>query len=200
MPTPFENIREIFNQAYASGSFAVGNLDIDNFYNINEEYGRKCGDRVIEFIDEILKESLPDGFIVERAGDEFFVMSSEHTAETLLMELEEARKQIEVAELECEGHLIKFTVSGAVADIPRSASSVDGLIHVLEDGMFTAKKQGRNRMVFAPAEGKQKMSLKSSYYPKSQLEKLSRLAKRLKKTESALLREALIDLLRKYSQ
>ncbi|OAA31765.1 hypothetical protein AT15_02765 [Kosmotoga arenicorallina S304] len=200
MPTPFEKIREIFDRAHASGSLAVGNLDIDNFYNINENYGRKCGDEVIKFIDDILRESLPDGMIIERAGDEFFVMSTEHTAETLLMELEDVRKQIEKVELECGKHLIKFTVSGAVADIPRSASSVDGLIHVLEDGMFTAKKQGRNRMIFAPAEGKQKMSLKSSYYPKSQLEKLSRLANRLKKTESALLREALTDLLRKYSQ
>ncbi|AKI96821.1 diguanylate cyclase [Kosmotoga pacifica] len=200
MPTSFEKIKKIFNKAYESGTFAVGNLDIDNFYNINEEYGRACGDKVIEFISEILKESLPEGIVVERSGDEFFVMSTEHTAETLLMELEEVRKQIEGSELECEGYILKFTVSGAVADIPRSASSVDSLVHVLEDGLYTAKKQGRNRIIFAPVEGKQKMSLKSSYYPKSQLEKLSRLAKRLKKTESALLREALTDLLRKYSQ
>jgi len=42
------------------------------------------------------------------------------------------------------------------------------------------------------------MVLKSNYYPKSQLERLSKLAAALERTEASLLREALDELVEKH--
>jgi predicted DNA-binding protein len=44
------------------------------------------------------------------------------------------------------------------------------------------------------------MALKSSYYTKTQLDRLGALAKENEKTEAFLLREALDDLFKKYSR
>ncbi|KUK94982.1 MAG: Diguanylate cyclase (GGDEF) domain-containing protein [Thermotogales bacterium 46_20] len=91
-----------------------------------------------------------------------------------------------------------MTVTGAVAEMPRNAATVEKLLNLLSEGLRLGKKQGRNRVVFAPSEREQKMVMKTNYYLRSQLEKLSKLARITERTESSLLREALDDLLRKY--
>ena len=133
-----------------------------------------------------------------RTGDEFFVYSTEYRSENILMELEEIRETISEWATTCNGVPVKVTVTGAVAEMPRNAATVEKLLNLLSEGLRLGKKQGRNRVVFAPSEREQKMVMKTNYYLRSQLEKLSKLARITERTESSLLREALDDLLRKY--
>ncbi len=61
--------------------------------------------------------------------------------------------------------------------------------------MFQAKEAGQNSVGLP---GREEMVLRSCYYTTSQVARLKKLAEKLKKEESVLLREALDDLLRKY--
>ncbi|MER3461590.1 MAG: GGDEF domain-containing protein, partial [Armatimonadota bacterium] len=66
-----------------------------------------------------------------------------------------------------------------------------------DEALLRAKREGRSRVAIYVED---KMVLKSNYYPKNQLARLATLSERLGRTEAALLREALADLLDKYRE
>ena len=66
-----------------------------------------------------------------------------------------------------------------------------------DSALFRAKDLGKNRICLSEAES---MVLKSNYFTKTQLDRLSRLSKANDRTEAFLLREALDDLFKKYSR
>lgn len=193
-----DDLRDKLEELSYQGPLTVGTLDIDCFEDLNRKYGRDCGDTVLVFAGSLLRKNLPENTYITRTGDEFFVYSTEYRSENILMELEEIRKTIAEWTTTCNGVPVKVTVSGTVAEMPRNASTVEKLLNLLSEGLRMAKKQGRNRVLFAPSEKEQKMVMKTNYYLRSQLDKLSKLARITERTESSLLREALDDLLRKY--
>ena len=67
----------------------------------------------------------------------------------------------------------------------------------MSDALHRAKTTGRNKVSLAREE---RMITKTSHYTQGQLERLSELATREGVGEAVLLREALDDLLRKYSR
>jgi len=179
-------------------TLTVGDVDIDKFDAINKEYGFEGGDEVLRYVRETLEECLPQGFSVRRFGDEFYIYCTNCSLEAMFMELEEVRKIIASRKIAYKDREIDITVSGSVGEMGRTAENVVRLLNLCSEGLVNAKKQGRNRMVFAPNSREQKMVLKSSYFLHSQLDGLNKLSVKTKKTESALLREAVDDLLRKY--
>ena len=194
----FDQWKEELEKLSNEGPFAIADIDIDKFSLVNKEYGRECGDRVFEILDKTLKENLPEKLSFVRFGDEFFVYSSEYTLETLFMEMQDLAQTISKLSFECKGKTVRFTVSGAVGEFPRNASTVEKLLNLLSEGMRKAKVTGRAQIIFAPLEKESKMVMKSNYYLRSQLDGLAKLTALLNRTESSLLREALDDLLRKY--
>ena len=92
---------------------------------------------------------------------------------------------------------INITLSFGVASYPRDSKNVIDLLRVADSGLFRAKKEGRNRICLSEAES---MVLKSSYFTKTQLDRLSELSKANDKTEAFLLREALDGLFKKYNK
>lgn len=194
----FDEFKKELEDLAKVGTLTVADIDIDFFAEINHKYGRDCGDRVITCIEDIIRKSMPDKVMMTRFGDEFYVYTTEYPLETMFMELQEARKTIEASSFECEKNVVKFTVSGSVGELNRNAGSVEKLLNLISEGMRNGKLTGRNQLTFAPMEKEQKMTLKSNYYLKSEIDGLVKLAKLLERTESSLLREALDDLLRKY--
>jgi diguanylate cyclase len=63
------------------------------------------------------------------------------------------------------------------------------------EALHRAKREGRNRVAIYVEE---KMTLKSNYYTKAQLERLAKLSNTTGRTEASLLREGLEELLAKY--
>lgn len=194
----FDEFKKELEDLGKKGTLTIADLDIDYFAEINHRFGRDCGDRVIKCIEDIIRKSMPENVMMTRFGDEFFIYTSEYPLETMFMELQEARKTIDSSSFECGENEVKFTVSGSVGELNRNAGTVEKLLNLISEGMRNGKLTGRNQLTFAPMEKEQKMTLKSNYYLKSELDGLSKLAKLLERTESSLLREALDDLLRKY--
>ena len=92
---------------------------------------------------------------------------------------------------------INIRISVGIANYPRNAKNAVDLFRAADSALFRAKREGKNRVYMAESEN---MVLKSSYYTKIQLERLTDLSQKTDKTEAFLLREALDDIFDKYSR
>lgn len=182
------------------GPFSVVVADIDDLNNINNLYGNSIGDEVINKIISILNNNLSDSSIVYRSGDEFTMLLTQKGSERSFMDLEEIRRYLSDNTFilgEDKKENIYFTLSFGVASYPRDAKNSIELFRVADSALFRAKQLGKNRICLSEVES---MVLKSSYFTKTQLDRLSKLSKANDKTEAFLLREAVDDLFKKYSK
>lgn len=179
------------DSAVAGGAVAVALADLDRFGDLNDQQGREAGDRVLEVWIETLTGSLPKDAIVGRlGGDEFGVALPNASAENALILLEEIRSHL--ADRPVAGWTIGATF-GIAARPPHAEGTAD-LFRCANDALARGKREGGGRVAIYVEE---KMVLKSNYYSRASLDRLSKLATRLQRTEASLLREALDDLFQK---
>lgn len=183
------------------GPFSIVACDIDNLNNINTIYGDVIGDEVITKIISIFSNNLSETDLISRSGDELTLLLVKKGAERSFMDLEEIRRYLSdnTFDLKNGGKTenINITLSFGIASYPRDSKNVIDLLRVADSGLFRAKKTGKNRICLSEAES---MALKSSYFTKTQLDRLSELSKLNDRTEAFLLREALDDLFKKYNK
>jgi diguanylate cyclase len=171
-------------------------LDVDNFQTINEDYGHKGGDEVLRALERVLTSSVPDEAMVARiGGDEYAVALPDTPPESALILLEEIRSHFSSRQPSSKVPR-KVHLSVGIASRPPHAQTTHELLLVASEALYRAKSEGRGRVAIYMES---KMTLKSNYYSKSSLEKLSKLSSALNKTEASLLREALEDLFIKHS-
>jgi len=126
----------------------LGMLDIDHFKLVNDSYGHATGDEVLrEVVRRVLGVMRPYDSFGRFGGEEFLVLVPASGGKDLRDVLERVRSAVGSAPIVVHGHEIGVTVSigGATAD----GGSADGLIARADDALYTAKKQGRDRVVLA---------------------------------------------------
>jgi diguanylate cyclase (GGDEF)-like protein len=172
---------EALAAAAAEGPMAVAAVDVDAFDLINDQEGFEAGDAVLRDVEDALLDGLPGGAVVAHVkGDEWVVALPDATAEELLIVLDGIRRQLATTG--------RVTIAGGIASRPPHGSTVDDLLAAADGAQVRAKEGGGNRMTIAAEE---KMVLKSSYYTKAALRRLSKLAERTQQTEASHLRDAL---------
>ncbi|MGV8979873.1 GGDEF domain-containing protein [Clostridium sp.] len=183
------------------GPFSIVTCDIDNLNNINIIHGNAIGDEVINKVMSIFNNNLSETDLISRRGDEFTLLLVKKGAERSFMDLEEIRRYLSDNTFDLKSSTktenINITLSFGVASYPRDSKNVIDLLRVADSGLFRAKKLGKNRICLSEAES---MVLKSSYFTKTQLNRLSELSRSNDRTEASLLREALDGLFKKYNE
>ena len=168
---------------------SVALLDVDGFLALNEQHGREAGDAVLDTLEGSLATNLPETSIVARVGgDEYAVALPHASAESALILLEEVRSHLESRD--------GTRVSIGIAARPQHAASASELIRSASEALFRAKREGKGRIAIYVEE---RMTLKSNYYTRAALDRLSKLSAATGRTEASLLREALDDLLARKS-
>ncbi len=129
-------------------------LDIDNFKQVNDRYGHLQGDEVLRALGRIL-ESEPRAIDeAARYGGEEFVVALPETGSEGAVELAErirARLEEEPIESVDDGEPLSVTASFGTATLPASAATVRELFEAADEALYEAKRQGKNRVVTAPA-------------------------------------------------
>jgi diguanylate cyclase (GGDEF)-like protein len=183
------------------GPFSIAEIDIDNFEYINNLHGKELGDDVLKKLSSIFAQNTAGIDLISRARDEYTILFVSKGAERSFMEMEEIRRYLSDNTFSYTGKEksedVYITFSCGIASYPRDAKNAVELFRVAESAMFRAKKLGKNKVCLLESAS---MALKSSYYTKTQLDRLGTLAKDNEKTEAFLLREALDDLFKKYSR
>ena len=122
-------------------------LDIDNFKKINDFYGHKAGDRVLEKVAQVIKGRLRDYDIVGRLGGEEFVITligcDLNSAQKIA---EDLRQRIEKTKIKTNKGYLNITASLGVVSYDRERNFKE-LIDKADKAMYKAKKSGKNRVV-----------------------------------------------------
>ncbi len=122
------------------GPLSVIVLDIDNFKKMNDEFGHRLGDEVLQKTTQQLRAHLRGSDILCRYGGEEFVMALPDTAQDTALHIAERLRQM----AERVDERIHITVSIGVAEYTESCVSLDGLIDQADYAMYQAKRAGRN--------------------------------------------------------
>ncbi len=153
-----QHIQRAWNQAVREKRrVAVLLADIDCFKDYNDRYGHQAGDECLRAVAVSLSQCArrPLDFVARYGGEEFAVVlyeaSREYVAEV------STRIQRSVAELniphDASRVASRLTVSiGAAFVLPNGSRTPAGLIQLADEALYSAKEQGRNRVVVMEAE------------------------------------------------
>lgn len=121
-------------------------LDLDDFKQINDEYGHQKGDEVLVRTAEIMRETVRTMDIPCRyGGEEFAVILPETDIRASIQSAERLLESVR-AGFERDAGL---TVSIGAACFPEHAGTVEALIGVADEALYRAKQEGKNRIVAA---------------------------------------------------
>lgn len=175
-------------------ALAVAVADLDRFQQVNDGYGHDAGDRVLATFERTLVGSLPaDALIARISGDEYAIALPGSSAESALIQLEEVRSHY--AAHGVDGVDVPLDASFGIAARPPHADDAADVVRCAAEALMRAKREGSGRSVIYVEE---KMTMKSNYYSRAMLDRLSKLSAATSRTEASLLREALTDLLVKH--
>ena len=126
---------------------AVAMVDVDHFKNINDSHGHLVGDEVLAGVAERIRRSVRSYDSVGRyGGEEFLVLLVAPHNDTPFETCDRIRRQIECAPIEHSRGEVDVTVSIGVC-ATRDAADVRSLIEAADRALYTAKQEGRNRVV-----------------------------------------------------
>ena len=123
-------------------------LDLDFFKKVNDTYGHLAGDEVLKNAANVMKNTLRSYDLLSRyGGEEFVVLVSEATKEAVMNLAERIRESL--AATPCIYNCIKIPVTASIGVAASFADcTIETLIDRADKGLYMAKEQGRNRVVF----------------------------------------------------
>jgi diguanylate cyclase (GGDEF)-like protein len=125
-------------------------IDVDNFKRVNDKYGHQFGDQVLQSVAAVFPRAVRQNDVTARfGGEEFIVLATDVTPETLSAMAERVRASVESETITYEQQPIGVTVSigGAVAtpDI-NDAGFCKRLVAEADAAMYACKQNGRNQI------------------------------------------------------
>ncbi|ADV66903.1 GGDEF domain-containing protein [Deinococcus maricopensis] len=127
---------------------ALALVDVDHFKRVNDTYAHATGDAVLVRVAHALQSAIRAGDTVARYGGEEFLLilpGTAHPEADILCE--RLRAHIETLELTDLGADLRVTVSIGCAS---GQGDPAALLNLADDLLYTAKHDGRNRVVARP--------------------------------------------------
>jgi diguanylate cyclase len=118
-------------------------IDVDNFKQVNDNYGHHEGDEILKAVAARMKASCRNTDSPARlGGDEFAILldciDEEHTNKTAEKILREVSQPIVIGE-----HSLTISLSIGVAYYPKTATNMQELLQQADEAMYQAKQSGK---------------------------------------------------------
>lgn len=141
---------EIAAARQAHRGLGVLYVDLDGFKSVNDRYGHRTGDLLLQILARRLRTTVRDSDTIARlGGDEFAVLVSSVNSPQVLETVRGDVMRMADTPLTIEGNVVTIGVSVGAALFPRDGEVSDRLIEAADRAMYAAK-QGRAQ---APAQG-----------------------------------------------
>ena len=129
---------------------SVAMFDLDRFKSVNDTYGHQAGDRVLEELAEILRESAREIDRLGRyGGEEFMVILPDTGIEDATVFVERVRREVARRPFHVgQDEPLHMTISCGVASYPYdNVHDAATLVRLADQALYAAKAGGRNRVV-----------------------------------------------------
>jgi diguanylate cyclase (GGDEF)-like protein len=123
-------------------------FDIDHFKIVNDTHGHPFGDKVLQAIANLCMEKLREADPIARyGGEEFIALIVEASASSAKKVGERLRRAVEQMTVDDPHHRAHITVSVGISGLTPSVPDLAALIARADQALYSAKQQGRNRVV-----------------------------------------------------
>jgi diguanylate cyclase (GGDEF)-like protein len=137
-------------------------IDLDRFKEVNDSYGHDIGDLVLRQAAATLrKEARAEDVICRMGGEEFLVIAPDTNLAAAIHLAERLRAAVSRTRFTSGPVSHVGTVSIGVAQREAAMVRVDELIKVADDGLYEAKRAGRDRVVTPQMELLQELRKKA---------------------------------------
>lgn len=146
--------RELARARRRNLSLAVVMIDIDNFKRFNDTHGHLAGDTVLSEVGRFLLSNVRAEDIACRyGGEELTLIMPDADSVSILQRLELIREKIAGIQFEHLSQRVgSVTVSMGLAIFPGHGQTPEELLQSADTALYSAKKNGRNRVEIASAE------------------------------------------------
>jgi diguanylate cyclase (GGDEF)-like protein len=143
--------QELARARRSSQEFAVLLFDLDGFKDVNDTWGHAAGDRVLAAVAERARRCVRASDTVGRlGGDEFLAVLPDTSAAGAAGVAEKLREAL-AAPYPLEGCTATLSTSVGVSLYPANGEDGEALQRAADAALYAAKREGKNRTVFAPA-------------------------------------------------
>ncbi len=123
-------------------------FDIDHFKTINDRFGHRIGDKVINRLASITRHTLRDNDTIGRiSGEEFLIILPDTNIDDAIQIANRLNDQFANADFESLADGIHLTASFGVTEYTPDDENLDMVINRADRLLYKAKKEGRNRVV-----------------------------------------------------
>jgi diguanylate cyclase (GGDEF)-like protein len=125
-------------------------VDLDAFKEINDTFGHAIGDEALRIVARLLISVTRESDTVARlGGDEFIILLEEMEDRTVLLSIAKKLLAHMQNRIFIGGHELQLTASLGISIFPQHGEDADALVQSADSAMYTAKREGRNRITMA---------------------------------------------------
>jgi len=147
----FAQLNPLVHRAQCGGDpLSVMVVDLDHFKRVNDTYGHDIGDEVLkEFSARLASNVRPSDFACRLGGEEFVVIMPGASGDLAALAAERIRRSVcgEPFRLTTGPRELEMTVSIGVAATGAHEDSAESLLKRADEGLYEAKRAGRNRVM-----------------------------------------------------
>jgi diguanylate cyclase (GGDEF)-like protein len=137
--------RELARSAREKNPVSLVMIDIDHFKLVNDQFGHKAGDLVLQALGVLFTRYTRRSDIACRfGGEEFILVLPNSTLENACKRADELRMEFEELCIHHEGREIRATFSAGVAEFPANGKTEEEILSMVDRALYAAKAAGRN--------------------------------------------------------
>jgi len=138
---------EIERAARYPESFGILVLDLDRFKKYNDTHGHLAGNEALQRVARVIRDTVRSvDFPARYGGEEFAVIVPEVGVDALAAIAERVRATVESL------GILTISIGGAI--FPGDGASVAALFQTADERLYTAKREGRNRVVITAPDAR----------------------------------------------
>jgi diguanylate cyclase (GGDEF)-like protein len=139
---------EVARGAREGRTLTVVMIDVDHFKAVNDRYGHRTGDRVLQTLATLLQtRTRAEDVVCRYGGEEFVVVLVGSAPVEASQRTEQWRREFADLRHLHDGGDLSTTLSAGIAAYPSDGATGDEVLHAADRALYAAKRGGRNRVV-----------------------------------------------------
>ncbi|WP_234026724.1 GGDEF domain-containing protein [Melaminivora suipulveris] len=141
--------REVARAQRQGRPLCVALLDIDDFKAINDRLGHATGDQALVHLADVTRQVLrPQDQLARYGGEEFVILLPDTELDEAAQIMRRLQRELTTRYFLTEGERVLITFSAGVTRVQDESDSSDA-VRRADQGMYLAKRSGKNRVVTA---------------------------------------------------